>query len=47
MDANITATTCRTVMPTNVSKLDASFPYPSHQWLGQESAAARRGAGVI
>ncbi|WP_156250796.1 hypothetical protein [Pseudactinotalea terrae] len=47
MDANITATRRNTVMPMNVSKPEASFLYPRHQWLGTESAAARRGAGVI
>lgn len=48
MGANITATNCRSVMPgSKRSNLDAPFAYPRHQWLGTESAAARRGTGVI
>lgn len=48
MEANITATTCHIAMPGSKRvNLDASFPYRGHQWLGSESAAARRGTGVI
>ena len=49
MAGRTASTNCVIAMPRieKRANLDRSFAYPRHQWLGTESAAARRGAGDI